>query len=140
MIFSSAPGEAAPPPVTIAIVERAATSRVYEVAAEGKPPGETALKGDSGDNAEIKSEPSEPLQNFDWANPKTKRQFIELQQKALAKKASTEELRLYHSMRQDRAGDIFAERYVRDYAEVQRLKTLSQKLADIQQYIRPISF
>jgi hypothetical protein len=41
-------------------------------------------------------------------------------------------------MKQDRNSLIFADRYITDYAEIQRLQILSIKIAEIQKYLRPI--
>lgn len=77
-------------------------------------------------------------EDFDWNDPRTQKEFIRLEQKVLARKASAEAQVRYEVMRASRNSEIFADRALRDYAEVQRLKKLSEKLADIQQYLRPI--
>lgn len=77
---------------------------------------------------------------FDWNDPRTNKQFVQLEQKALAKKASREELIRYEIMRSSRNSEIFADRAIRDYAEVQRLKKLTEKLAEVQKFLRPINF
>lgn len=76
--------------------------------------------------------------DFNWNDPKTNRKFIRLEQKLLAKKASAEEQLLYEIMHSSRNGEIFADRAIRDYAEVQRLKKLTEKLAEVQRFLRPI--
>ena len=77
-------------------------------------------------------------EQFDWDSPKLNREFIRLEQMVLAKKADGEERARYQAMKHHRNSVIFADRYMRDYAEVQRLKKLSEKLAEVQQYLRPI--
>jgi hypothetical protein len=140
MIFNALPGTSAAPPVATVAAEHAMTSRIYESAAAGSPPEEFSVEGFEGEQAELKAPAQDLLEEFDWNNPKVNREFIKLEQKVLARKASIEEKRRYQTMRRDRNSQIFAERYVRDYAEVQRLKKLSEKLAEIQQYLRPLHF
>jgi hypothetical protein len=74
----------------------------------------------------------------DWANPETEKKYISLEQKVLAGIASRDESNEYSSMKLERNAAIFAERYVSDYAEIQRLKILSEKIVEIQKYLRPI--
>jgi hypothetical protein len=77
-------------------------------------------------------------ENFDWSNGHLYREYINLEQKVLAKVADREESRRYAAMKRDRNSQIFADRYFQDYEEIQRLKKLSQKIAELQQYLRPI--
>jgi hypothetical protein len=137
MIFYATPGQAAALPVAALVAEHATTSRIYRAAAEAGPPAEISL-GCPGEQAEIKPPVQDVLEEFDWDSAKVMREYVRLEQKALAKQATPEELSHYRSMKRDRNGRVFAERYVRDYAEVQRLKKLSEKLAEIQHYLRPI--
>jgi len=78
------------------------------------------------------------VEEFDWSNPKTNREYIQLEQKTLARKASQDEMDRYFAMKNERDGAIFADRYLADYAEIQRLKILSEKIAEIQKFLRPI--
>lgn len=139
MIFYATPGQAAAPPVATVIAEQRATSRIYHGAAGGLPPVEISLEGCPGEQAEIKPQAGDPLEEFDWSNAKVMREFVRLEQKVLARQAGAEERKRYQVMKRGRNGEVFAERYVRDYAEVQRLKKLSEKLSEIQQYLRPIT-
>lgn len=121
-----------------AVVEHAVTPRVYRSVAAASPPLEISMKGCPGEQAEIRPPTRDALEEFDWSSASVMREYVRLEQKVLAKQASAEDKKRYQSMRRDRNGRVFAERYVRDYAEVQRLKRLSEKLAEIQQYLRPI--
>jgi hypothetical protein len=78
------------------------------------------------------------VEEFDWSDPKLNREFIKLEQKALAQKATNEELSRYYSMKSGRDSIIFSERYIADYAEMQRLKILSEKIIELQKYLKPI--
>lgn len=139
MIFYALPGTAAEPPVAPVAAEQAITPRVYHSAAAGGPPVEISLEGFEGERAEIRVPVQDFLEEFDWNNKKLMREFVKLEQKVLARKASADEAHRYRAMRRDRNSQIFAERYVRDYAEVQRLRKLSEKLAEIQHFLRPIN-
>jgi hypothetical protein len=77
-------------------------------------------------------------EEFDWTSKRVSREFVELEQKTLAGVATSEENKRYRAMRLNRNKIVFADRYVQDYAEVQRLKILSEKLLDLQKYLRPI--
>ena len=138
MIFYATPGQAAALPVAALVAEHATTSRIYRAAAAAGPPAEISLEGYAGEQADIKPPVQDVLEEFDWASAKVMREYVRLEQKVLAKQATPDELSHYRSMKRDRNGRVFAERYVRDYAEVQRLKKLSEKLAEIQHYLRPI--
>ncbi len=86
------------------------------------------------------TKPLDVTQEYDWNNNKVSKEFIRLQQKVLAGIATPEEGAQYHSMKLDRNSTIFADRYVQNYAEAQRLRTLQQKLADLSQYLKPLIF
>ena len=77
------------------------------------------------------------LETFDWNSAKVRREYIKLEQKVMAGRATSEESGRYQAMKRDRNQVVFAERYLRDYAEVQRLRKLSEKLAEIQQFLCP---
>lgn len=137
MIFTAPPpngvGFAAP-----IAAEYSLSSRVYETAAAGAAPSAPSLDAEEGDAAAFEPEVRDMVEQYDWENPKLNREFIRLEQKVLAKKADVDEHSRYQAMKRNRNSMIFADRYMRDYAEVQRLKMLSAKLAEIQQYLRPI--
>ena len=137
MLFYALPGYGSAPPVAMVMEEHAASTRTYEASAAGHTPTELSLPGDEGDASHFQPQVRDVQEDFDWTIPKTQGEFIRLEQKVLAKKADTEEQERYRSMRRDRNSRIFADRYVHDYAEVQRLKVLSEKLAEIQKYLRP---
>jgi hypothetical protein len=103
-----------------------------------QPPAKFNLEGDMGESFEIQPPPNEVLELIDWNNPKNYKEYVRLEQKVLAKKADLEDRRRYEQLKRDRNSGVFADRYFRDYAEVQRLKALSEKLAEIQQYLKPI--
>lgn len=141
MIYYSTPGQGIPA-VSIAIEEKAAKRQTYAPIAADNPPlaeGSRLLEGLPGQNSEI-TQVQDVIEEYDWESPKVRRKYVRLEQKVLAKKATADEENLYRSMNKNRRGLVFADRYVRDYAEVQRLQKLSQKLAEIQQYLRPITY
>ncbi len=113
-------------------------SRLFNVTADGSPPIKIVLKGEATIPTRIMPSAPEAQENFDWSNGKNKREFIRLEQKVLADKSTAAESNRYRKMKQDRNSHIFADRCLRDYAEVERLKALSQKLAEIQHYLKPI--
>lgn len=138
MIFYAMPGQAAAPPVVTEMEQQAATPRIYRAAAAAMPPAEISLGEFPGEQAQFKPEVSDVLEQFDWSRARVRHEFVRLEQRVLAKQASAEQRKRYESMKRDRNGKNFADRYVRDYAEVQRLKKLSGTLTEIQQYLRPI--
>jgi hypothetical protein len=117
---------------------QSATVTFEAVPAGGQP--ETDFFWTSGEVVQsgIESAPMPLTEEFDWSAKKTNHEFIDLEQKALARKATKEEVQRYRLMKQDRDSVIFSDRYIADYAEIQRLKTLSEKIAEIQKYLRPI--
>ena len=78
------------------------------------------------------------IEKFDWSKQITSRQFARLEQKVLAKVAEAHEIKRYNDMKQDRNSQIYADRQLRDYEEVRRLKQLSKKISEIQRFLRPI--
>ena len=140
MIFSCPQGLLSDAPASRFKGEQGEALAIYEAAAvENQPNTEFNFDAIIGEKAEIQPRSIELVEEFDWSNPKLKREFIQLEQKVLAKKASHEEFDRYSSMKSDRNGLIFSDRYVADYAEIQRLKILSEKIAEIQKFLRPIS-
>jgi hypothetical protein len=140
MIFYSTSGSAAPSPTAGTEMQHATTGRTYESPVMNDPPLDISIEGLDGGKAEIISPDQNTLEEFNWSSSKVKREFISLEQKVLARKASLEESRRYRTMKRDRAAEIFADRYMRDYAEVQRLKKLAEKLNEVQKYMRPLTF
>jgi hypothetical protein len=138
IVYAPTPHGAAPS-VATAVAENSMTARTFQTGASGTPPIEPIVMGEAGDSAETRFEPTDVRPEFDWDDPKTKREFIRLEQKSLARKATREEQQRYKAMKADRDSHIFADRYLRDYAEIQRLRKLSEKLAEIQQFLRPVS-
>lgn len=138
MIFYATPGSAVAPSVAAVAAEHAATSNMYWTAIASGPPVEISLEGFVGEQTEIRPAVQDVLEEVDWNAPKVMREYVKLEQKVLANQASSEEFRRYQSMKRDRNSWVFADRYLRDYAEVQRLKKLSEKLTEIQRYLRPI--
>jgi hypothetical protein len=126
-------------PGVIASEHQAAALDTYHYAGAWSPPLPDDVTGEAGEQVEIKPSVQRPLERLEWSNPKVTRRFIKLEQKVLAEKASDEELLSYEQMRRDRNAVIFADKYVRDYAEVQRLRKLAQRLAEIQQYLAPMA-
>lgn len=138
MIFYVPTGEAVGPAAVAVVEEHAICSRTFHAAAFGGPPPATGIVGEAGDAAELEPHVQDVLEDFNWDNPKTLRDFIRLEQKVLAKQATPAEADRYRMMKRDQHSRIFAERQLRDYAEVQRLRKLSEKLAEVQQYLRPL--
>lgn len=139
MIFLTAL-HATPPIVTATMhVEQTATARtVFNTMQEGEAAFNFELNTPAGNLGAAQAKAVEIQEEFDWRQVKVLRQYIRLEQKVLADKADAEEIQRYKVMKADRNSEIFADRYVTDYAEIQRLKILTEKLADIQQYLRPI--
>lgn len=140
MIYSAAPGSVFAPSIVNSAIEREATPSLYQtVPAAGEPPSiEFNLSDIVGETLEIQPKPTSALEEFDWSNQMINREYVRLEQKFLARQATPEEEVRYKSMKQDRNSNIFADRYVVDYAEIQRLKILSEKIAEIQRFLRPI--
>ena len=111
------------------------------VAAENQPGTEfPEFKFDAiiGEKMELDHYPIEMNEDFNWSDPKLNRHFIELEQRVLANKAAKDDMTRYQAMKNDRDSVIFSDRYISDYAEIQRLKILSEKIAEIQKFLRPI--
>ena len=140
MIFQAPPASSAPQPIGILIEERSASSVNFHACAgaELPPTRDEFVSPVDGDTLELQPKPAPVFEEFDWSRPRLNREFIRLEQKALARKASLEEVARYQAMLRHRNSRIFAERYFNDYAEIRRLRKLSEKLAEIQQYLRPI--
>ena len=138
MIFDPPPTTSGAVPQSVVAAERAEGLRSYTVEGAAAPiPIHLDLQGDFGDATEIKPVVNDVVETFDWS-PRSQREFIALEQKILAKEATKDEESRYQSMKRSRDSQIFAEKYLRDYREIQRLKILSEKLLEIQQYLRPI--
>lgn len=122
--------------------QRESTAICQTVAGESQPVTELPefnLNAVIGENTEFERYPIEVKEDFNWSDPKVTREFIELEQKVLANKAARDEVKRYQAMKSERDGAIFCDRYISDYAEIQRLKILSEKIAEIQKFLRPIS-
>jgi hypothetical protein len=128
-------------PVAVNFYEHSVvTSHVYHMEAGCSPPSDLQMEGARGDEADLVLPECSAMENFDWSNKKIMREYIQLEQKFLAKKASADESKRYSKMKRDRNSYIFADRYIRDYAEVERLKKLSKTLVELQKYLKPVSF
>ena len=140
MIFQAPPASSAAPPVAIVVAERSTSSRTFHTSAGGDPttPSAGFTSPADGDTLELQPRQVPVREQFDWSSPKLNREFIRLEQKSLARKASPEETARYQAMRRDRNSQLFANRYLSDYAEIRRLRKLAEKLAEIQQYLRPV--
>jgi hypothetical protein len=141
MIFQAPPAVSAAPPVAVVAAERSASGRTFNANASGESPSPPAAEFSApadGDTLELQPREVPVREKFDWSSPKLNREFIRLEQKSLARKASPEETGRYQAMRRDRNSQLFADRYLSDYAEIRRLRKLAEKLAEIQQYLRPV--
>jgi len=142
MIFFATPGYAPAPPVATTTVEEAATPQVslMETTNISLTGGSSiCFEGLLGERAEIAPQVHDVLEEFDWNDRKVMKEYIRLEQKVLAKQANSDEQKYYQTMKRDRHSRVFAERYLRDYAEVQRLQKLAEKMSEIQLYLRPIN-
>jgi hypothetical protein len=138
MILFATP-QATPPQITVRVpVEQGSSHDVFQVDDSGDSASAFGLTAPAGDVMAGQAKAQEVPEEFDWQRPKVLRQYVRLEQKVLAGMADDEELRVYSSMKTDRNSKIFADRYVSDYAEIQRLKALAEKLTEIQKYLRPI--
>jgi len=141
MIVYAPAGTTSAPSVSMSGNEQASVAPyAYFASAGGSTPPEVFVQGIEGVAADIQPAAEPMLESFNWQDKKLNREFTRLQQRVLARKASNDERERYEAMKRDRNGKIFADRYLHDYAEVERLKKLSQKLAEVQQYLRPIRF
>ncbi len=141
MIFQGPMASSAAPPVAVIVEERSISSRTFHGNAGSEPPSPATefTSPTVGETVQLQPRQCPVLDKFDWTGPKLQREFIRLEQKVIARKASPDEKARYDAMRRDRNSQIFADRYLRDYAEIRRLRKLSEKLAEIQQYLRPIN-
>lgn len=138
MIFYAPQPHSAVMPVATAFAEHAISSRTFEAkSAGGMPLVERLIVADAGNSLELHNE-QDTREEFDWSNARTQREFIRLEQKVLARKGAPDDQQRYNAMKRDRNSRIFADRYLHDYAEIQRIRKLSEKLAEIQQYLRPV--
>src|ERR1043166_5258770 len=137
ILFSPPTPAAATQPSTIA-AEHAQGLQSYTVdISAAPPPVQLDLEGAGGDSTEIEPIVKDVTEAFDWSHG-SQHEFIELEQKVLARKATDDEVSRYQLLKRSRDSQIFAEKYLRDYREIQRLRILSEKLQEIQQYLRPI--
>ena len=143
MIVFAPSGEASSSAESWFKVEQGETIAICQTVATENQPGtelsEFNFNTAIGSKLELDHYPIEVKENFNWSDPKVNHQFIELEQKVLANKAAKDEMKHYQAMKNDRDGIIFSDRYISDYAEIQRLKILSEKIAEIQKFLRPIS-
>ena len=126
------------PPSIVRIERKAASSARFSGSGSGTATEDPTLAVVDGDLAELKLASAPYFGELDWSKPKLTREFVRLEQTVLARKASEDEIRRYRALRSDRNSIIFAKRALRDYAEIQRIRKLNQKLAELEQYLRPI--
>ena len=139
MIVYVQQGPSTAAPVATASAEHSVTSRTFQGAASGDaPPTDPLVVIGDGSSLDLQPEKQPVREEFNWRNERLNREFIRLEQKVLARKATQDEFERYEAMKQDRNSQIFADRYLRDYAEIQRLRKLSEKLAELQQYLHPV--
>lgn len=138
MIYSAPAGTSFAPAVG-SVAEREMTPAIYVSApASDNPPPTDFGVNFIGEKSEFQPVRVPAIEQFDWQNPKTNRDYIHLEQKVLAGKSIPEETSRYKVMKRDRNSVIFADRYITDYAEIQRVEILSIKIAELQKYLRPI--
>jgi hypothetical protein len=138
MIYN-APAGTSFAPVVGSVAEREMTPAIYvSVAASDNPPPRDFGVSFNAEKSEFQPVEVPALEQFDWQNPETNRDYIRLEQKVLAGKSTAEEASRYQTIKRDRNSVIFADRYITDYAEIQRIQILSTKIAELQKYLRPI--
>ena len=140
MIFFSPPELTSTPVVAVALREASGATECLRGSIEGCGASEPEMTFDIDvpDSVQSRPEVIEVAEEFDWSSKKVHREFVILEQKVLAEKAHAEEARRYQAMKESRNKIIFADRTVQDYSEMQRLKLLAEKLAEVQRYLRPI--
>jgi hypothetical protein len=138
MIYS-APAGTSFAPVVGSVAEREMTPAAYvSVPASDNPPPRDFGVNFKAERSEFQPVKVPAIEQFDWQNPTTNRDYIRLEQKVLAGKSTADEASRYQAMKRDRNSVIFADRYITDYAEIQRVEILSIKIAELQKYLRPI--
>jgi hypothetical protein len=138
MIYNAPAGSSFAPAIG-SITEREATPAIYvgAPAASSPPPADFGINF-IGEKSEFEQIKVPAVEQFNWGQPETNRGYIRLEQKVLADKSTAEELARYKAMKRDRNSVVFADRYISDYAEIQRIQILSSKIAELQKYLRPI--
>jgi hypothetical protein len=119
--------------------EREATPSFYvsSPASAAAPPPEFEVIS-VGEKSEFLTVTVRNVEDYKWNRVETKREYIRLEQKVLAGIADEDEVAKYKAMKSDRNSTIFADRYVNDYAELQRIQFLASKIAELQKFLRPI--
>lgn|SRR2546425_1071506 len=137
MILHGPSGHAAAALVATVVAEHARMVSSYKTSETPTSATGISLPETEGEQAELRAPVRESLETYDWSRPKILREYIRLEQRVLAKVATQEERQRYASMKRDRNSHIFADRYVRDYAEIERLRNLSEALTKVQLYLQP---
>lgn len=78
-------------------------------------------------------------ENFDWTNDSVQRRFASLERKVGRSAATKEETSLYSSMLISRRRSVFADCYMREYAEIERLRAVRKKLRELQELLQPVA-
>jgi hypothetical protein len=140
MILFGTAGLASPSMTVEEMVHHAAIAGIYRPAAPGleTPPVEVRLAAAETVSFDLRPRPENLIEEFDWSDKRISRGFVRLEQKVLAKVAEPDEVSRYQIMKRHRNSKAFAERQIRDYEEIRRLKKLSKKLLELQQYMQPI--
>lgn|ERR1700690_612148 len=138
MIYSAPAGSSFAPAVG-SVAEREMTPAIYvgAPASDNPPPTDFGVNF-TGEKSEFQPVRVPATEQYDWNSPKTNHDYIRFEQKVLAGKSTAEETTRYKAMKRDRNSVIFADRYITDYAEIQRIQILSIKIAELQKYLRPI--
>lgn len=138
MIYSAPAGSSFAPAAGF-VAEREATPAIYVGApASSDPPPMDFGISFIGEKSEFQPMSVPAIEQFNWRLSETSREYIHLEQKVLAGKSTAEESARYKAMKRDRNSVVFADRYITDYAEIQRVQILSIKIAELQKYLRPI--
>src|SRR4051794_13562572 len=98
MIVYGPVGNAAGPPVASVVAEHSRMSSSYEFSDPPTSASGISLPEIEGAQAELQPPVQEAIETFDWSSPKLNREFVRLEQRALAEVASPEEQRRYAAM------------------------------------------
>ena len=141
MIFYGTDGQIAETPRAKLSEHHTATAGIYSaaLAPSGHPPVELYVAPADLIMYEPQAHSAPRRQEFDWSDARTRHEFIHLEQKVLAKIADNDETALYSAMKQQRNATVFADRIFHDYEEMRRLNNLSKKIAELQQFLRPLA-
>ena len=137
MILTEQPGQSTAAEIRVEMAN-ARTVGHHDIAAGlGSTPPLVETTIEETDSARVYSDIVAP-QHFDWNAESTHRQFGHLERKVGRKAASTTEQEQYGTMLSSRRRFAFAGDYMREYAEIERIRAVRRKLQELQQLLKPI--